>query len=53
MKVLDHFLCILFGFGMHSGLVYCLNHDTITSFGLHLTPIFQKKKFPTYTGIIV
>ncbi len=27
---------------MQSVVVYSLNHDTAMSFGLHLTPIFQK-----------
>jgi hypothetical protein len=34
MKVLNHFLYIQYGCGMKSGMVYSLNHDTITSFGL-------------------
>ncbi len=38
MKVLNHCIHIQYGCGMQSGMVYSLNHDTITSFGLHLTP---------------
>ena len=41
MKVLKHFLCVQCWCGMQSVVVYSLNHDTITLFGLHLTPIFQ------------
>ena len=40
MKVLNHFIHIQCGCGMQSMVVYSLNHTT-TSFGLHLTPIFQ------------
>ena len=42
MKVLKHFIYIYYRCGMQSVVVYSLNHDTTTSFGLHLTPIFQK-----------
>ncbi len=49
MKVLKHFLYIQYGCGMQSVVVYSLNHDTIMSFGLHLTPIFQNVA-PTCTG---
>ena len=52
IKVLNHFPYIQYGCGMQSGMVYSLNHDTITSFGLHLTPIFQNLP-PTCTGITV
>ncbi len=52
MKVLNHFLYIQYGCGMQSGMVYSLNHDTITSYGPHLTPIFQNLP-PTCTGITV
>jgi hypothetical protein len=52
MKVLNHFLYIQYGCGMQSGMVYSLNHDTITSYRLHLTPIFQNLP-PTCTGITV
>ena len=52
MKVLNHFIYIQYGCGMQSGMVYSLNHDTITSYGLHLTPIFQNLA-PTCTGITV
>ncbi len=52
MKVLNHFLYIQYGCGMQSGMVHSLNHDTITSFGLHLTPIFQNLA-PTCAGITV
>jgi hypothetical protein len=41
MKVLNHFCYTQYGCGMQSVMVYSLNHDTITSFGLYLTPIFQ------------
>jgi hypothetical protein len=41
MKVLKHFIYIQYGCGMQSVGVYCLNHDTTTSFGLCFTPIFQ------------
>jgi hypothetical protein len=37
---------------MQSAVVYSLNHDTTTSFGLRLTPIFQNLT-PTCTGISV
>ncbi len=50
MKVLNHFLYIQYGCGMQPVVVYSLNHDTITSYGLHLTPIFQNLP-PTCTGI--
>ncbi len=50
MKVLNHFLYIQYGCGMQSVVVYSLNHDTITSYGLRLTPIFQNLP-PTCTGI--
>jgi hypothetical protein len=52
MKVLKHFLYIQYGCGMQSVVVYGLNHDTATSFGLRLTPIIQKLA-PTCTGITV
>ncbi len=53
MKVLNHFLYnIQYECGMQSGIVYSLNHDTITSYGLHLTPIFRNLP-PTCTGITV
>ncbi len=52
MKVLKHFLYIQYGCGMQSVVVYSLNHDTTTSVGLRLTPIFQNLA-PTCTGIIV
>ncbi len=52
MKVLNHFLYIQYGCGMQSGMGYSLTHDTITSFGLHLTPISQNLA-PTCTGITV
>ncbi len=52
MKVLNHFLYIQYECEMQSGMVYSLNHDTITSFGLHLTPIFKNLP-PTCTGITV
>ncbi len=42
MKVLNHFVYIQYGCEMQSGMVYSLNHDTITSFGLHLDPNFPK-----------
>jgi hypothetical protein len=42
MKVLKHFIYIQYGFGMQSAGVCSLNHDTTTSFGLRLTPIYQK-----------
>ena len=50
MKVLKHFLYIQYGCGMQSVVVYSLNHDTITSFGLHLTQIFHNPP-PTCAGI--
>ena len=49
IKVLNHFPYIQYGCGIQSGMVYSLNHVTITSFGLHLTPIFQHLP-PTCTG---
>jgi hypothetical protein len=52
MKVLKHFLYIQYGCGMQSVVVYSLNHDTTTSFRLHLTPIFQNLA-PTSKGITV
>ncbi len=52
MKVLKHFIHIQYGCGMQSVVVYSLNHDTKTSFGLRLTPIFQNLA-PTCTGITV
>jgi hypothetical protein len=41
MKVLNNFLYIQYGCGVQSVVVYSLNHDTITSFGLHLTLIYK------------
>jgi hypothetical protein len=38
--VLKHFIYIQYGCGKQSAGVYSLNHDTTTSFGIHLTPIF-------------
>ena len=52
VKVLNHFLYIQYGCEMQSVMVYSLNHDTIMSFGLHLTTIFQNLA-PTCTGITV
>ncbi len=52
IKVINHFLYIQYRCGMQSRMVYSLNHDTITSFGLHLIPIFQNFP-PTCTGITV
>jgi hypothetical protein len=52
VKVLKHFIYIQYGRGMQSVVVYSLNHDTTTSFGLRLTPIFQNVA-PTCTGITV
>ncbi len=39
MKVLKHFIYFQYGCGMQLAVVYSLNHDTATSFGLRLTPI--------------
>jgi len=51
MKVLKHFLYIgEYGCGMQSVVAYSLNHDTTTSFRLHLTPSFQNFAL-TCTGI--
>jgi hypothetical protein len=52
MKVLNHFIYIQYGCGVQSVVVYSLNHDTIPSSGLHLTPILQNL-VPTCTGITV
>jgi hypothetical protein len=52
MKALKHLIYNQYGCGMQSVVVYSLNHDTTMSFGLHLTPIFQKFS-PTCTGITV
>jgi hypothetical protein len=52
MKVHKHFIYIQYGCMMQSVGVYSLNHDTTTSLGLHLTPIFQNLA-PTITGITV
>jgi len=41
MKVLEHFVYFQNGCRIQSVEAYSLNHDTTTSFGLHLTPIFQ------------
>jgi hypothetical protein len=41
MMVLKHILYIQYGCGMKSVVVYSLNHNTTTSFGLHLTKLFQ------------
>ncbi len=41
MKVLKHFIHIQYGCGMQSLRAYSLNNDTTTSFGIHLTSIFQ------------
>ncbi len=50
MKVLNYFLYIQYGCGMQSVVVNSLNHDTTTSFGPRLTPIFQNLA-PTCTGM--
>ncbi len=42
MKVLKHFIYIQYGCGMQSAVVYSLNHDPTTSFGLRLPPLLQK-----------
>ena len=52
MKVLKHFVYFQNGCGRQSVVAYSLNHDTTTSFGLHLTPIFQNVA-PTCTCITV
>ncbi len=39
--MLKHFIYIQYGCGMQSAVVYSLNHDTTSSFGLRLIPIFQ------------
>ena len=53
MRMLIHFLYIQHKCGMQSVMVYSLNqHDTIMTFGLHLTRIFQNLA-PTCTGITV
>ncbi len=41
MKVLKHLIYIQYGCGKQSAGVYSLHHDTTTSFGIRLTPIFQ------------
>ena len=42
MKVLKHFIYVYYGCVMQSGVVYSFNkNDTMMSFWLHLTPIFQ------------
>jgi hypothetical protein len=41
MKVHKHFIYIQYKCEMQSAGVYSLNHDTTTSFGLRLTPIFH------------
>ncbi len=50
MKVLKHFVYFQYRCGMQSVVAYSLNHDTLMSFGLHLTPIFQNLA-PICTGI--
>jgi hypothetical protein len=41
MKVLNHYIHIQYGCGMQSVVVYSIKHNTTTSFGLRLAPIFQ------------
>ncbi len=52
MKVLKHLMYIKCRFEMQSAVVFSLNHDTASSFGLRLTPIFQTFA-PTCTDITV
>ncbi len=52
MIVLKHFIYIQYGCGMQSAGVCNLNHDAMTQFVIHLTPIFQISA-PTSTGITV
>ncbi len=52
MNVLKHFKYMQYGCGMQSVVVYSLNHDTTSSFGLHLNLIFQNLA-PTCAGITV
>ncbi len=49
MKVLKHCIYIQYGCGMQSAVVYSLNHDTMMSFWLCLTQIYQTFA-PTCTG---
>ncbi len=50
MQVLKLFISIHYKCGVQSAVVYSLNHDTTTSFGLHLTPMFQTLP-PTCAGM--
>jgi hypothetical protein len=43
MKVLKHFVYIKYRCGVQSVVVYSLNHDTITSFGLHLETVHKRQ----------
>jgi hypothetical protein len=52
MIVIKHFIYIKYGCGMQSMVVCNLNHDTMTQFVIHLTPIFQHLA-TTSTDIIV
>jgi hypothetical protein len=52
IKVLKHFVYILYGCGMQSMGVWSLNHDITTPLGLRPTPIFQKFT-PTCKGVTV
>ncbi len=48
MKVLKHFIYVYYGCVMQSWVVYSLNKDTMMSFWLRQTPIFQNLDAPLH-----